>query len=90
MPVSDPVARPFDTPERKAFRDSVERFIAREIAPHGDDWDEAGDFRPCMRKLARWACSGSGFLKIMAVQDLTTPSCASMPVRRWAMRAWAG
>jgi len=44
MPVSDPVARPFDTPERKAFRDSVERFVAREIAPHGDDWDEAGDF----------------------------------------------
>lgn len=44
MPVSDPIARPFDTPERKAFRESVERFVAREIAPHGDEWDEAGDF----------------------------------------------
>ncbi|KAA5803897.1 acyl-CoA dehydrogenase [Alkalicaulis satelles] len=44
MPVSDPVARPFDTPERQAFRESVERFVAREIAPHADVWDEAGDF----------------------------------------------
>lgn len=35
---------PFETPERAAFRDSVERFVRREIAPHGEDWDEAGDF----------------------------------------------
>ena len=38
------LARPFDTPERQAFRDSVEGFIRREIEPHGDEWDEAGDF----------------------------------------------
>lgn len=35
---------PFDTPERKAFRESVEAFVAREIAPFANDWDEAGDF----------------------------------------------
>ncbi|TGY89149.1 acyl-CoA dehydrogenase [Marinicauda algicola] len=35
---------PFETPERKAFRESVEAFVAREIAPHGEAWDEAGDF----------------------------------------------
>ncbi|WBQ10213.1 acyl-CoA dehydrogenase family protein [Hyphomonadaceae bacterium ML37] len=52
MPVSDPVARPFDTPERKAFRESVERFVAREIAPHGDDWDEAGDFPWALHETA--------------------------------------
>ena len=39
-----PPARPFDTPEREAFRDMVAVFIAREIAPHADAWDEAGDF----------------------------------------------
>ena len=44
MSPSQPVARPFDTPERQAFRDSVERFVATEIAPHADAWDEAGDF----------------------------------------------
>ncbi|MEQ8404966.1 MAG: acyl-CoA dehydrogenase family protein [Oceanicaulis sp.] len=37
-------ARPFDTPERKAFRETVERFVEAEIAPHADAWDEAGDF----------------------------------------------
>ncbi|MBL4539774.1 MAG: acyl-CoA dehydrogenase family protein [Oceanicaulis sp.] len=38
------LARPFDTPERKAFRESVQGFINREIEPYGDAWDEAGDF----------------------------------------------
>ena len=33
---------PFDTEERIAFRDSVRRLIAKEIAPYADDWDEAG------------------------------------------------
>lgn len=44
MTPSHPVARPFDTSERQAFRESVERFVANEIAPHADAWDEAGDF----------------------------------------------
>ncbi|SDJ31497.1 acyl-CoA dehydrogenase family protein [Lutimaribacter saemankumensis] len=34
---------PFDTPERRAFRDSVARYVATEITPHVDAWDEAGD-----------------------------------------------
>jgi acyl-CoA dehydrogenase len=37
-------ARPFDTPERAQFRETVERFIETEIAPYADAWDEAGDF----------------------------------------------
>lgn len=41
---TQPPARPFDTPERAAFRDMVAAFIAKEIAPHADAWDEAGDF----------------------------------------------
>ena len=36
--------RPFDTPERAAFRETVERFVAERIEPFADAWDEAGDF----------------------------------------------
>lgn len=40
-------------PEHAAFRDSVRRFVAREIAPHADAWDEAGEFpRELYRKAA--------------------------------------
>ena len=32
------------TPEHTAFRDSVRRFVARELEPHVGRWDEAGGF----------------------------------------------
>ena len=35
---------PFDTDERRAFRESVARFVKQEIEPHADAWDEAGTF----------------------------------------------
>lgn len=35
---------PFETPERRAYREAVERFVRTEIEPHADTWDEAGDF----------------------------------------------
>ena len=34
----------FDTEERQAFRASIARFVAEEIRPHADDWDEAGTY----------------------------------------------
>ena len=34
---------PFETEERQAFRDSVHSFVEREIRPHADSWDEAGE-----------------------------------------------
>ncbi|GGY38102.1 acyl-CoA dehydrogenase family protein [Parvularcula lutaonensis] len=34
---------PFDTPEREAFRDTVRSFVARDITPFADGWDEAGE-----------------------------------------------
>lgn len=34
---------PFDTDERRAFRDTFRRFVATEITPHADAWDEAGE-----------------------------------------------
>ncbi|MGH8706264.1 MAG: acyl-CoA dehydrogenase family protein [Burkholderiales bacterium] len=32
------------TEEHEAFRDTMRRFVAREIAPHVNEWDEAGEF----------------------------------------------
>ena len=34
---------PFDTEERRAFRQQVVRLVDEEIRPHADDWDEAGE-----------------------------------------------
>ena len=34
---------PFETEERQAFQDMVRDFVAREIKPHADAWDEAGE-----------------------------------------------
>lgn len=39
-----PPARPFDTPERKAFREMVQSFVDKEITPYASEWDEACDF----------------------------------------------
>jgi acyl-CoA dehydrogenase len=33
---------PFETEEHRAFRDSLRAFVANEIQPYCDDWDEAG------------------------------------------------
>ena len=39
-----PAKSPFYTPEHLAFRDAMRRFVAREISPHVDAWDEAESF----------------------------------------------
>ena len=33
---------PFDTPKRRAFRESFSKFVANDIRPFADEWDEAG------------------------------------------------
>ena len=35
---------PFDSDERRAFRETVARFVKHEIEPHAEAWDEAGTF----------------------------------------------
>lgn len=35
---------PFETEERRAFRDALARFVQQEIEPHANEWDEAGTF----------------------------------------------
>ncbi|MGF1454992.1 MAG: acyl-CoA dehydrogenase family protein [Alphaproteobacteria bacterium] len=34
---------PFETEERRAFRETISRFVDAEVKPHIDAWDEAGD-----------------------------------------------
>ncbi|MCP4316943.1 MAG: acyl-CoA dehydrogenase [Hyphomicrobiales bacterium] len=33
---------PFETPEHRAFRESFSKFVANDIRPFADEWDEAG------------------------------------------------
>jgi len=37
------MSHPFENEERQAFRATVSRFVRREILPHADEWDEAGE-----------------------------------------------
>ncbi len=39
-----PLQNAYETDERMAFRESVARFVAEEIRPYADEWDEAGTF----------------------------------------------
>jgi acyl-CoA dehydrogenase len=53
---------PYYTPEHEAFRDTVRRFVAREIEPFATEWDEAGEFpRELYRKAAALGVLQLGF-----------------------------
>jgi len=55
-------AHPALTEEHEAFRDTMRRFVAKEIAPHATEWDEAGEFpREMYRKAAAAGLLGVGF-----------------------------
>jgi acyl-CoA dehydrogenase len=44
---------PYYTPEHATFRETVRRFVAREIEPYAAEWDEAGEFpRELYKKAA--------------------------------------
>ena len=44
---------PYYSAEHEAFRHQLRRFVAKEIAPNVDSWDEAGEFpRELYRKAA--------------------------------------
>ncbi|HEX9207764.1 MAG TPA: acyl-CoA dehydrogenase family protein [Steroidobacteraceae bacterium] len=50
------------TPEHQAFRESVRRFVARELAPHATRWDEEGGFpRELYARAAAAGLLGMGF-----------------------------
>ncbi len=53
---------PYYTAEHEAFRDTMRRFVTREIAPFVDQWDEACTFpRELYRKAADVGLLGLGF-----------------------------
>jgi acyl-CoA dehydrogenase len=55
-------AHPALTEEHEAFRETMRRFVAREIAPHAAEWDEAGEFpRAMYRKAAQAGLLAPGF-----------------------------
>jgi acyl-CoA dehydrogenase len=55
-------ASPFYTEEHAAFRETVRRFVAREIAPHVDAWDEAEGFpRELYKKASATGLLGMGY-----------------------------
>ena len=35
---------PFENEERRAFRETIKRYVETELKPYADEWDEAGDF----------------------------------------------
>ncbi len=54
-------ASPYYTAEHEAFRDQVRRFVATEITPNIDAWDEAETFpRELYRKTAELGFLGLG------------------------------
>jgi acyl-CoA dehydrogenase len=55
-------ASPYYTSDHEAFRDQLRRFVAKEIAPYADAWDEAGEFpRDLYRKAADIGLLGLNF-----------------------------
>ncbi len=58
----DPAQQPGATDEHRQLRDAVRRFVERELAPHIDAWDEAGEFpRELHRKAAAVGLLGLGY-----------------------------
>ena len=56
-----PLAHHF-SPEHEAFRATLRDFVAREITPHVDAWDEAGGFpRALYRRMAELGATGIGY-----------------------------
>jgi acyl-CoA dehydrogenase len=53
---------PFDTPERKALRETTRRFVEREVVPHLDEWERAGELpRELHRTAGRLGLLGVAF-----------------------------
>lgn len=53
---------PFGTPERRALRELTRRFVAREVRPHLDAWERAGEVpRSLHRTAAATGLLGVGF-----------------------------
>ena len=56
----------FDTPERRALRDTCRRFVRREIVPYLDDWERAGEVPRELHK----ATAAAGLLAVGAAEEV--------------------
>ena len=62
MPEWTKAQSPFYTPDHDAFREVMRRFVAREIEPYANEWDEANEFpRELYVKAAEIGLLGLGF-----------------------------
>jgi acyl-CoA dehydrogenase len=56
------VTDPFATPERLALRDTVRRFVQKDVLPHQDGWERAGELpRSLHRRAAELGLIGLGY-----------------------------
>ncbi len=56
------MSHPALTADHEAFRDTVRRFVAKEILPYAATWDEAGEFpRELYLKAARAGLFALGY-----------------------------
>ncbi|HXT08935.1 MAG TPA: acyl-CoA dehydrogenase family protein [Roseiarcus sp.] len=82
---------PFYNAEHEAFRESLRRFVAKEIEPFTNAWDEAGEFpREIYKKAAAVGYMGLGFpeayggtegdrfMRIIAMQEIARAGCGGL------------
>jgi acyl-CoA dehydrogenase len=82
---------PYYTAEHEAFRDQVRRFVAREITPYADQWDEAEEFpRELYRKASQLGLlqlgfpeeyggvSSDGFFGVILSEELAQAGCGGV------------
>ncbi|WP_344856728.1 acyl-CoA dehydrogenase family protein [Amycolatopsis ultiminotia] len=61
---------PFSTPERRELRATVRRFVDKEVLPHLDDWERAGELpRELHRKAGDLGLLGVGFAEAVGGGD---------------------
>ena len=80
---------PYYTPEHAAFRETVRRFVAKEIEPFATQWDEAGEFPRELYKKA----SAVGLLQLGFPEEYGGVPCDRFYRLIWAQelaRAGAG
>ena len=82
---------PFYTEDHEAFRASLRKFVAREVEPYCNQWDEAGEFpRELYKKAAAVGYMGLGFpeqyggtqgdrfMRIIAMQEIARAGCGGV------------
>lgn len=87
---AETAASPFYTEAHEAWRDTMRRWVEREIMPHAAAWDEAGEFpRELYGKAAEIGLIGLGFPEEYGGMP-SDPFMSIVSTRNWRGRAPAG